>query len=76
MGLFIPPLRGVFHQDFQVEKFHTLLVFFSKKILFLIVETTKCCTLLYLLYPSLVEVDLEWWLAPSLVEVKIVVYSL
>ena len=28
-------------------------------------------TLLDLLYPSWVEVDLEWWLAPSLVEVEI-----
>ena len=44
--------------------------------LFVIVETTKCCTLLDLLYPSWVEVDLEWWLALSLVEVEIVVYSL
>ena len=31
----------------------------------MVVETTKIVNPHYLLYPSLVEVDLEWWLAPS-----------
>ena len=42
----------------------------------MVVETTKIVNPPYVLYPSLVEVDLEWWLAPSLVEIEIVVYSL